>query len=58
MKIANFFHQGQAASHEGEIKADVLVGNVALQGQHGWSEYLEVVENLESDAFFSSSYWE
>jgi len=57
MKIANFFHQGQAASHEGEIKADVLVGNVALQGQHGWSEYLEVVENLESDAFFSSSYW-
>lgn len=55
MKIADFFHQGQAASHEGEIKADVLAGNVALQGWCRQSERLEVVENLEANAFFSSS---
>lgn len=51
MKIADFY-QAQAASHGGITKADVVVENVALQGQCRWSEYLEVVEDLEADAFF------
>lgn len=50
---SGFFHQGQAAGHEGVTKADVLVENGALQGQCRQTEYLEVVENLEADAFFS-----
>lgn len=50
---SRFFHQGQPASHEGVTKADVLVENVALQGQYRQSECLEVVENPETGAFFS-----
>lgn len=45
---SGFFHQAQAASHEGETKA--------LQCHCKQSEYLEVVENLEVGAFFS--YWQ
>lgn len=35
----------------------MLLGNVALQKQRRWSEYLEVIENLDADAFFFLSYW-
>lgn len=48
-----YFYQAQAASHEGVTKADVVVEDVALQDQCRWSEYIEVVEDLETDAFFS-----